>query len=670
MTIRFEGLHKKIAYICNTQFLNDSSMALHPIFSLKRMKHLFMLLVVLLICGKGYASHMIGGDITYRCLGNSVYEITITLFQDCLNGDQLAISQDNPAFYAIYRNGPSSQFFSSGTVSASATDIIPTGFSNECIINYPNTCLRRQVFVFETLLPPNEYGYTVVYQRCCRNDVIQNIVNPGNIGVTYSATIPGDTTGNQCINNSAVFNSMPPQIICNANPFEYDFSATDPDGDSLSYELCQAYRGGSVNNAKPSDAEISNPPFPPVPYLPPYSAVMPMSGFPPLQIDPVTGQITITPNAIGRFVISVCVNEWRNGNIINTVSRDVQFVVTNCSKTVVANMPQFSEQPNTYLVECDGFTVHFFNTSTGGFDYYWDFGDGNSSTEFEPVHTYADTGIYEVKLVVNQGTTCPDSIERLVKIFPEFQVDFEFDGVHCPKDTIHFTDLSIATYPPLTSWKWDFGDGRTSEMQNPGHAYSVGGTYPVQLVATTIKGCTDTAVKAVDIDVFDPFAGNDTILVLNYPYNLSASGGDFFQWSPSDYLNNPSIPNPAVSFPDTGHYTYVVHVSSEAGCFGTDTINIWVVKDGGILMPNAFSPNGDGTNDLVRPLLIGFANLNYFRIFNRWGAMVYDTESMDGGWDGTYNGQPADISTYFWIVSATDIYGKTVIQKGDLILLR
>jgi len=647
-------------------------MILHIISVVKLMKRLLLLLVVMLIGGGASASHMIGGDITYRCLGNNIYEITITLFQDCLNGDPLAISQDNPAFYAIYRNGLSAQFFSSGSIVASSTEVIPPGFSNECITNFPNTCLKRQVFVFQTFLPPAPDGYTVVYQRCCRNDVIQNIVNPGNIGVTYSATIPAPgNASSTCINNSAVFNSMPPQIICNANPFEYDFSATDPDGDSLSYELCQAYRGGSVNNAKPADNEISSPPFPPVPYLPPYSAEMPMSGFPPLQIDPVTGQMTITPNAVGRYVVSVCVHEWRDGSIINTITRDVQFVVTNCSKAVVANMPQFSDQPNTYLVECDGFTVHFVNTSTGGFDYLWDFGDGNFSTDFEPVHTYADTGIYSVKLVVNQGTTCPDSIVRLVKIFPEFKADFDFnDIVYCPHDTVHFTDRSVATYPPIVSWKWNFGDSSSSELQNPAHAYASGGTYPVQLIATTVKGCIDTVQKQVNVDYFDPYAGNDTIIVLDYPYQLSASGGDFYQWSPPDYLSNANIPNPAVDFPDTGRYTYVVHVSSEAGCTGSDTIMVWVVKDGGILMPNAFSPNGDGINDVVRPLLVGFTKLNYFRIFNRWGAMVYSTESMDGGWDGSYNGVPGDISTYYWVVSATDINGNEVIQKGDLILLR
>src|SRR5690606_16181902 len=135
----------------------------HNISVLKLMKRQLLLLVMMLMTGSVSASHMIGGDITYRCLGNSMYEITITLYQDCLNGDPLAISMDNPAFYAIYRNGIAAQFYASGSVVASSTEVIPPGFSNECITNYPNTCLKRQVFVFEAFLPPAPAGYTVVY---------------------------------------------------------------------------------------------------------------------------------------------------------------------------------------------------------------------------------------------------------------------------------------------------------------------------------------------------------------------------------------------------------------------------------------------------------------------------------------------------------------------------
>lgn len=113
-----------------------------------------------------------------------------------------------------------------------------------------------------------------------------------------------------------------------------------------------------------------------------------MAGNPIVQINPVTGVITGTPNISGRFVVTVCCNEWRNGVIINSVKREFQFVVTNCSKAVVANIPQYSTDFNTYKVECASKTVTFDNKSTGGSTYYWDFGvasqQNDTSNDFSP----------------------------------------------------------------------------------------------------------------------------------------------------------------------------------------------------------------------------------------------------------------------------------------------
>ncbi|WP_118973428.1 PKD domain-containing protein [Taibaiella koreensis] len=617
-----------------------------------------------------HASHMIGGDVTYRCLGGNNFEITITLFQDCLYGEPGALAQDNPAFYSIFSG---SSLVRADSVSAISTEIVNPNFSNACINNYPNTCMRKQVFRFRVNLPATNVGYTIVYERCCRNASINNIVTPGNVGVTYYATIPPFTSGS-CPNNSAVFKNFPPQIICANNPLVYDFSASDPDGDSLSYRLCSARPGGSTTDAKPYGAAMDpTPANNSVSYLPPYSAAMPMSGIPPLQVNPVTGLMTGTPNAMGRFVVTVCVDEWRNGSVINTVSRDVQFVVTNCSKAVVANIPELPDEPNTYTVECKGFTVHFVNLSTGGFSYLWEFGvPGATSTDFEPTFTYPDTGTYVVRLTVNAGSTCPDSISRLVKIYPEYHADFDWAGKLCPGEAIQFNDRSTATYPPVVKWDWSLGDGSTSTDQNPVHVYAKpGGPQQVTLSSKSRLGCRDVVTKTLPMPYFDPFAGNDTIIVLGYPYTLNGTGSQFYQWTPTDFLNNPNIANPSVTFPDTGHYTYVLHGTSEEGCRANDTITIWVVSYGQIFVPNAFSPNGDGINDVLMPRIVGFSRINFFRIFNRYGQQVYGTVNDNyPAWDGRQNGKVVDVGTYFWVLNATAADGTKVTKKGDITLIR
>ncbi len=635
-------------------------------------RFLFVAVVPVLFSFVAYASHMIGGDITYRCLGNDTFEITLTLFQDCLYGEPQAIAQDDPAYYAIYTSGSGRQLVRQGSVPSNLTERVDPNFSNACINNYPNTCLSRQVFRFKVVLPPSATGYDIVYQRCCRNASINNIVNPGNVGVTYSAKIPPFNQG-ECPNNSAVFKSLPPQIICSNNPFVYDFSATDPDGDSLSYELCTARLGGSTSNPLPMGRDITPPPHTSVPYMPPYSPSMPISGMPPMQINPVTGMMTGTPSANGRFVVTVCVNEWRNGQIINTVSRDVQFVVTNCSKAVVANIPEMEDVPNTYTIQCKGYTVRFTNSSTGGFEYYWEFGvPGATSTEFEPTYTYPDTGTYTVKLYVNRGSTCQDSITRLVKIYPEFKTDFEWAGRLCPESPIRFYDSTKATYPPIVSWNWNFGDGTTSGEQNPEHIFSKpGGPRDVTLISKSALGCRDTVTKTVPLPYFNPFAGNDTIIVLGYDFNLRGTGSTYYKWWPEDYLSDPNIADPKVTFPDTGRYKYVLIGTNEEGCVATDTIEIWVVRTGSVFVPNAFSPNGDGKNDVLMPRTVGYSEITSFRIYNRYGQLVFSSvQEAYPSWDGTYNNRIADIGTYYYIIELVDAFGKKSQQTGDITLIR
>ncbi len=640
---------------------------------MKWLRYLFLFFIATGFCSVvARASHMIGGDVTYRCLGDNNFEITITLFQDCLYGEPQAIAQDDPAFYAIYTSGNNRQLIRQGSEPSFDTRRVDPNFSNACINNFPNTCLSKQVFKFVVNLPPSATGYDIVYQRCCRNASINNIINPGNVGVTYSAQIPPFVSG-ECPNNSAVYKTLPPQIICSNNPFVYDFSATDADGDSLSYELCTARNGGSTSNPLPMGRDITPPPHASVPYMPPYSPAMPISGIPPMQINPSTGLMTGTPNAVGRFVVTVCVHEWRNGEIINTVSRDVQFVITNCSKAVVANIPELGDEPNTFIVQCKGYTVKFVNNSTGGFDYYWEFGvPGASSTEFEPTFTYPDTGTYIVKLVVNRGSTCQDSITRLVKVYPEYEGDFVWTGKLCPEEPIQFYDSSTATYPPIVFWNWNFGDGATSDLQNPSHTYAKpGGPKEVTLISKSRLGCRDTVRKTVPLPYFNPFAGNDTIIVLGYLFHLRGTGSTYYKWSPEDYLSDPNIANPRVDFPDTGRYKYVLTGTNEEGCIATDTVEIWVVNSGSVFVPNAFSPNGDGINDVLMPRIVGYSEITSFRIYNRYGQQVFtSTKENYPEWDGTYNGKVADIGVFYYIIELKDIEGNKKTQTGDITLIR
>lgn len=639
--------------------------------------HVRFVLLTIFICLTAlaglHASHLVGSDLTYRCLGpgpgnTTRYEIQLSLYQDCLTGAPQAISDDNPAYIGIY-NAVTHTPYLLDSIYSQPFQIVPLNFNNNCVNNAPPTCLRKETFVKVYNLPNNQ-PFRIVYQRCCRNSSVLNILNPGAVGATYSCIIPAASGGGSC-NNSAVFRHTPPQIICINNPLIYDHSANDPDGDSLSYEFCQTYVGGTQNDAKPIPPP---PPYQPVTYVAGFSSLNPMGGNPLIQIDPKTGIITGTPNISGRYVVTVCCNEWRDGAIINTVTREFQFVVTNCSKAVVANIPQYSDEPNTYIVECNSRTVNFENLSTGGFSYFWDFGvlnmESDTSVEFASTYTYPDTGTYIVKLIVNRGSTCPDSISRIVKIYPTFHADFDYTGKNCPDSPIEFTDASSGTSGSPITWLWTFGDGHFSGDQNPVHVFDTGGTYGVTLEARNGRGCKSTQTHDIYIEDFLPNAANDTIIVKGEYIHFNANGGGQYTWSPATHLDNPNIGNPTGFYPDTGRFTYVVDIVSPSNCSGSDTFMVWVVGEAQVFVPSAFTPNGDGLNDFLKPIGIGYRQVNFFRVFDRWGTLVFHTSQFNHGWDGNWKGMPAEMGVYYWVLQMTDRFGKEELYKGDVTLIR
>ena len=294
------------------------------------------------------ASHIFGGELTYNYLGSFTsttvrYEVTLTLYVDCLLGIPEAIAQDDPAFINFFDNAGNPLFkdydsialASRAVIISSAKDIcpFPTLFSN------PKACLQKEVFKKSFDLPiVNTPGatYTVVNQRCCLNASIVNINMAASTGNTFSASIPANTT---TTNNSAVFKNDPVYYILINEPLSYSAAATDADGDSLSYEFGTAFTGGANNNAKPIPTP---PPFTTVSYAVPYSYNQPISGLPPIQIDSNTGLITGKPTALGSYLVVICCHEWRNGVIINTTSRVVQMVVTDCFHSRTSGLPSLT----------------------------------------------------------------------------------------------------------------------------------------------------------------------------------------------------------------------------------------------------------------------------------------------------------------------------------------
>ena len=201
-------------------------------------------------------------------------------------------------------------------------------------------------------------------------------------------------------------------------------------------------------------------------------------------------------------------------------------------------------------------------------------------------------------------------------------------------------------------------------------------TTTYQLTVTDDNGCTSAAPASVHIIVGSKpivFAGNDTSVLLNQPLTLQAIdvnniGFSIYSWAPSTGLNDPYIASP--TYIPSGPQTFVVSASTEFGCSATDTITIKTYKQPDILVPNGFTPNNDGRNDVLHPIPIGIRTLNYFIVYNRYGQKIFMTKDAGNGWDGRINGQDQNTGTYVWMASGIDFTGKLVERKGVVVLIR
>ncbi|MEO6638422.1 MAG: PKD domain-containing protein [Ginsengibacter sp.] len=185
-------------------------------------------------------------------------------------------------------------------------------------------------------------------------------------------------------------------------------------------------------------------------------------------------------------------------------------------------------------------------------------------------------------------------------------------------------------------------------------------------------GCPKPAFDTVLVSVEDIVADagpRDTIIVVNQPLQLNGTGAEAFFWFPGIGLNNQNIPNPVAVLSD--NQQYVLRVSSAAGCSSTDTINVIVYKvKPDLYVPNAFTPDGDGINDVFRPVPIGMKRINYFRVFDRRGKLIFSTSVLNKGWDGTYKGAPQDSEVFVWMAEGVDYQDNVIFKKGTATLIR
>jgi gliding motility-associated-like protein len=200
-------------------------------------------------------------------------------------------------------------------------------------------------------------------------------------------------------------------------------------------------------------------------------------------------------------------------------------------------------------------------------------------------------------------------------------------------------------------------------------------TITYTLTALDNRGCPKPAFDSVTITVLPrvrAFAGRDTSIVLGQPLQLAATGGLRYQWIPATGLSDANIANPVANHTNPAdRIQYKVMVYNEAGCADSAYVNVRIFNGAPtVYVPTAFTPNADGKNDVLRPILAGIQELGQFAIFNRLGQMVFTTSQQGFGWDGRLNGVLQPNGAFVWMVKALDYKGNHIVKKGTAVLIR
>jgi gliding motility-associated-like protein len=328
----------------------------------------------------------------------------------------------------------------------------------------------------------------------------------------------------------------------------------------------------------------------------------------------------------------------------------------------------------TILDSCSG-QVQFQGQSNmpGTLSWHWDFGDGAISTLQNPVHLFPPTAqTFVVKMKVSSPVLCGGSVIKSRIIRPRgipSRVNFEFI-TRCDSGYVRFINKSENLQAIAGQYTWYFGDGATSQEQDPVHYYSQPGTYTVKLKLNSSQPClADSLTAEVSLGSFPIFVTPEQTITIGQSVQINALGPAVsFRWSPSDGLSNPAIPDPWAS--PQQDIVYTVKATDASGCVSTDSVKINVIQYNDIFVPSAFTPNADGKNDILKPFFGVKYTLQEFSIFNRWGGRVFTTMRRGEGWDGTVNGKPQPVGMYVWVLKAKDEQEKVIEQKGSSMLIR
>jgi gliding motility-associated-like protein len=385
-------------------------------------------------------------------------------------------------------------------------------------------------------------------------------------------------------------------------------------------------------------------------------------------------EVKHTFSAIGNYRVRLIAIDSATCNI-----RDTAYVTIHV-RSDKANLAFLSAK----LPPCESLLYRFDNTTTfpptkpfNANSFTWDFGDGTRVTP-GPItiqHSYASAGTYKTRLILNDTSYCnsPDSVVKELRVSPLVDARFETPSSGCAPYTAIFNNTSLAGQ----QFYWDFGDGTTSNEVNPVHVYNNINTYHVTLKVVDSSTCNIWDTTSMDIGVHPLPTADFTVAPIppqtNKPAvftNLS-TGGVRYVWlfGDGDSTIKTTMDTVGHQYNATGTFNACLITFNEFECSDTTCKPVDAVIDPLLDVPNAFTPGRFGRNSYISVVGFGIAKMTW-RIYNRWGTLVFETNNRKLGWDGTYKGQPQPMDVYAYTLDVEFFDGRKLRKTGDITLIR
>ncbi len=355
-----------------------------------------------------------------------------------------------------------------------------------------------------------------------------------------------------------------------------------------------------------------------------------------------------------------------NGCSLTTLPQQINIASVPAASFTLTNNPQQCLFGNQFILQ---------NSSTnnvGNMNYRWIMGDGTEINTRNVTYSYKKAGIYTIKLVVSSLSICADSATTVVTVYQNAVAAFAVEPscINLPVSPLNNTVDTLGS--PL-HYLWTFGNGKTSDLKNPpAQFYTQAGNYEITLSVSSDRCPSPVHMSKQTLVIDRPkpaIAYPIVYAVINLPLDLRArSFGASVLWNPAVNLDKATSYTPV--FKGSAEQLYTIDITTKTGCVTTDTQLVKLVKSIEIYVPSAFTPNGDSKNDVLRPVMYGIKKLNYFRIYNRWGQLFYQTSDASLGWDGFFRGIKQEMQTLVWYVEGVGVDGNIHSKKGTSILIR